>query len=185
MHERQPAAVTLVVSDYPSLHKSPLPAAKRPAKPHKESVASILDRDVAITIQRWLSRVEQLTALKALPIGANERTEFLPEMMRNISAHLRAMHDLELINSPSAAAVAHGQLRYRQGYTAPLIVQESRILQVCIFETIQRNLTTVDFASVLPDIMMIADEVDSQLTQSIDSFLTMQKKEEKLASVKI
>jgi hypothetical protein len=69
--------------------------------------------------------------------------------------------------------VAHGQVRYRQHYTAPLIVQESRILQVCIFETIQRNLGTVDFALVLPDIMLIADEVDSQLAQSIDSFLTM------------
>jgi len=66
--------------------------------------------------------------------------------------------------------VSHGQLRYRQGYTAAMIVQESRILQVCIFETIQRNLPVVDFSSVLPDIMLLADEVDSQLTQSIDSY---------------
>ena len=50
-------------------------------------------------------------------------------------------------------------------------MQESRILQVCLFETIQRNLATVDFSQVLPDIMLIADEVDSQLSQSIDSFL--------------
>jgi len=64
-----------------------------------------------------------------------------------------------------------GELRCRQGYTAPLIVQESRILQVCIFETIQRNLAHVDFSTVLPDIMIIADEVDSQLTQSIDSYV--------------
>ncbi len=184
MRDKQPAALTLVVSDYPRLHKAPVPTAKRSPKPLKECVASILDRDVAITIQRWLSRVEQLPALVALPIGANERTEYLPEMMRNISAHLRAMHNLDVIDSPSPAATAHGQLRYRQGYTAPLMVQESRILQVCIFETIQRNLTSVDFTSVLPDIMIIADEVDSQLTQSVASFLAIQK-EEALASVKI
>src|SRR5208282_5649273 len=72
---------------------------------------------------------------------------------------------------PSSAAVAHGVLRRRLGYTAPMIVRESRALQVSIFETLQRNLGTVDFSSVLPDIMLIADEVDSQLTQSIDSFL--------------
>ena len=71
------------------------------------------------------------------------------------------------------AAAAHGRLRYRQGYTAPLLVQESRILQVCIFETIQRNLGSVDFILVLPGIMLLADEVDSQLTQSIDSFLKL------------
>ena len=45
------------------------------------------------------------------------------------------------------------------------------MLQVCIFETIERNLATVDFTAVLPDIMIIADEVDSQLKQSIGSFL--------------
>ena len=184
MRDKHPAALTLVVSDHPSLHKAPRPTAKRSSKPLKESVASILDRDVDITIQRWLSRVEQLSALNALPIGPNERTEYLPEMMRDISAHLRAVHNVELSDRPSLAAVAHGQLRYRQGYTAPLMVQESRILQVCIFETIQRNLTSVDFTSVLPDIMIIADEVDSQLTQSVASFLASQK-HEALACVRI
>jgi hypothetical protein len=88
---------------------------------------------------------------------------------------LRKNRIIEAIATASSAAVAHGQLRFRQGYTAPLMVQESRILQVCIFETIQRNLSTVDFGLVLPDIMLIADEVDSQLAQSIDSFLVMQK----------
>jgi hypothetical protein len=32
----------------------------------------------------------------------------------------------------------------------------------------------VDFTKVLPDIMIIADEVDSQLKQTIDSFLRTQ-----------
>ena len=47
-------------------------------------------------------------------------------------------------------------------------------MQVSIFETIERNLATVDFTLVLPDIMIIADEVDSQLKQTIASFLSMQ-----------
>ena len=46
-----------------------------------------------------------------------------------------------------------------------MMVQESRILQVSIFETIQRNLSRVDFSLVLPDVMILADEVDSQLAQ--------------------
>jgi hypothetical protein len=91
--------------------------------------------------------------------------------MKDIAARLREARAVEAIARPSEAAVAHGKLRHRQGYGAPMMVQESRILQVCIFETIQRNLATVDFSSVLPDIMLIADEVDSQLTQSVDSFL--------------
>jgi CheY-like chemotaxis protein len=151
----------------------------------KESVASILDRDVAITMERWLSRVERITELAALPLAAKERTEYLPAMIGSITARLRAVpavRAIEAIDSASLTAAAHGQLRYRQGYTAPLIVQESRILQVCIFETIERNLSTVDFTRVLPDIMVIADEVDRQLKQAIDTFLTAQRREATLAS---
>jgi ActR/RegA family two-component response regulator len=202
MRHSQPEALTLVVSGYPDVQKAMtaillqadevlvkpfdvdklaeligkrLLKGKSFPKPTRENVASILDRDASITMQRWLSRVDSVKELTTLPLTAEERTAHLPEMIRDITARLRALRVLEAIATPSAAAVAHGKLRYEQGYTAPLLVQESRILQVCIFETIQRNLATVDFGFVLPDIMLIADEVDSQLTQSIDSFLIMQR----------
>jgi ActR/RegA family two-component response regulator len=202
MHHTQPEALTLVVSGYPDVQKAmatillqadeilvkpldverlsellrqKLSNGKATPKQAKETVASILERDAPITIQRWLSRVEAVGELTALPLTTDERTRHLPGILRNIAVRLRALRTLEAIATPSAAAVAHGELRCRQGYTAPLLVQESRMLQVCIFETIQRNLATVDFTLVLPDIMLIADEVDSQLTQSIDRFLTVQK----------
>jgi hypothetical protein len=112
--------------------------------------------------------------LVCLPLSPQDRTAHLPDIIRSIATRLRMIRVVEAIAIPSPAAVLHGQLRYEQGYTAALIVQESRILQVSIFETIQRNLSTVDFGLVMPDIMLIADEVDSQLAQSIDSFLAAQ-----------
>ncbi len=199
MRHFQPEVVNLVCSGYPDVHKSmaaillqadevlvkpfaadQLPAlmtkkrlTHRPAPgPAKESVASILDRDVALTIQHWLSRVEQIAELSALSLSAAERTKYLPAMMASIAARLRGDRAIEVKDCVTPAAVAHGQIRYAQGYSAPLIVQESRLLQVCIFETIERNLSTVDFTKVLPDIMIIADEVDCQLKQAIGSFLT-------------
>jgi CheY-like chemotaxis protein len=201
MRHTQPEALTLVVSGYPDVQKAMEEITKhadevlvkpfdveqlaslisknkltsKPSpKPAKESVASILDRDAAITIQRWLSRVEEIPELASIPLAAKDRVAHLPEIVKSIRARLDGNRTVAVIDSPCAAAVTHGQVRYRQGYTAPLIVQESRILQVCIFETIQRNLGTVDFTGVLPDIMIIADEVDSQLKQTIDSFLRTQ-----------
>jgi CheY-like chemotaxis protein len=202
MRHIQPNALTLVVSDFPDVQKAmnaillqadevlvkPFDAERLaglmdegkltslpPLRPAKEGVASILDRDAADLMQRWLVRVEQVKELTALPIAAEDRTKYLPEMIGSITARLRGTRDIEAIDNASPAAVKHGQCRYRQGYTAPLIVQESRLLQVSIFETIQRNLNTVDFTAVLPDIMIIADEVDSQLKQTIASFLAMQR----------
>jgi len=55
-------------------------------------------------------------------------------------------------------------------------VHESRILQVTIFETLQSNLNRLDFSLLLPDVMTIADEVDAQLTQSMDSYMKLLRK---------
>jgi len=57
-----------------------------------------------------------------------------------------------------------------------MLVHESRPLQVTIFGTLQKNLNYLDFSLLLPDVMTIADEVDSQLTQSMDSYMHAVKK---------
>jgi hypothetical protein len=44
------------------------------------------------------------------------------------------------------AAIAHGKLRYEQGYTPAMLVHESRILQVTLFGTLQSNLSFLDFS---------------------------------------
>jgi hypothetical protein len=45
------------------------------------------------------------------------------------------------------------------------------MLQVCIFDTLQKNLATIDFSVLLIGVMTIADEIDSQLSQAMDSFI--------------
>lgn len=135
------------------------------------TVAVALEKDAAITVLRWLERVHNTKELTDVTLADRDRAAYLVGFIEQIVTRLRKIRVLEAIAIPSNAAVAHGQLRYRQGYDAPMLVQESRILQVCLFETIQRNLSRMDFNFVLPDVMLIADEVDAQLTQIIDSFL--------------
>jgi hypothetical protein len=52
-----------------------------------------------------------------------------------------------------------------------LMVEESRMLQVSIFQTLQNNLATIDFSVLLHEVMTIADEVDSQLSQAMESYI--------------
>jgi hypothetical protein len=52
-----------------------------------------------------------------------------------------------------------------------MIVEESRTLQVSIFNTLQNNIGSVDFSTLLLDVMTIADEVDSQLKQTMVGFM--------------
>jgi hypothetical protein len=52
-----------------------------------------------------------------------------------------------------------------------MLVEESRILQVCIFHTLQQNLANINFSILLYQVMTIADEVDSQLRQAMDCYV--------------
>jgi hypothetical protein len=64
-------------------------------------------------------------------------------------------------------------MRQLQGYTPGMLVHDSRISQVTLFGTFQGNLSALDFSLLLPDVMTIADEVDSQLMQAMDSFMSV------------
>jgi hypothetical protein len=99
-----------------------------------------------------------------------QRTGHLPRLLQELVHRLRVPRSLGT-KQVSEAAVEHGKIRQSQGYSIPMMVEESRILQVSIFQTLQNNLSTVDFSLLLTDVMTIADEVDSQLKQTISSFM--------------
>src|ERR1700736_465015 len=195
MRHTHPNAVTLVLSGYPAIDEAlsairfqadevlvkPIeiaslrtiiceklthPVAHRPVP--LESVASILERDLDTTIQNWMALVERDEELTRVPLSFPDRTGHLPNLLADLIYRLR-LPSVAKANM-STAAHAHGILRRQQGYTAAMMVEESRILQVSIFNTLQNNLPKVDFSKVLLDVMTIADEVDSQLKQAMLSY---------------
>jgi hypothetical protein len=48
-----------------------------------------------------------------------------------------------------------------------MAVEESRLLQVTIFSTLHKNVNSLEFSALLPDIVTIADEVDA--TEAADA----------------
>jgi len=197
MRHTNPQAVTLVFTGYPALKEAmnaillqadeilvkPMDVPelvalireklqKRGAQKRKgvERVASILERDKKATIANWLGRVCREPELTLVPLSDEARTGHLPKLLQEVVERLREPRALGT-KAVSEGAALHGNIRKSQGYSVPLLIEESRILQVSIFETLQKNLATVDFSSLLLDVMTIADEVDSQLKQTIRSFM--------------
>ncbi len=140
-----------------------------------ESVASILERETQATINDWLLRVELVPQIITVPMGFEERCAHLPQMFRDLVTRLRYPLPLGTRALVSPAAAAHGLSRRKQGYTAAMMVEESRMLQVSIFQTLQNNLHQVDFSLLLVGVMAIADEVDSQLAQAMMSYISESK----------
>jgi ActR/RegA family two-component response regulator len=202
MRHSQPDALTLLVSGYPDVKRSMeaifLEADKILVKPfevekladlvhekmlarepaprtRKERVAAILQRCASHIVEDWLVRVKKNKELTSITLADQERTGYLPKLIEDLIARLRkANAPGDEGDSPrSTAAAAHGKMRRLQGYTPGMLVHDSRILQVTLFGTLQSNLSALDFSLLLPDVMTIADEVDSQLMQAMDSYMTV------------
>ena len=136
-----------------------------------ESVATILERTTQSNIDLWCARVQRDPKLTSVPLSNELRCGHLYQVFRDLVARLRSFTSLGTKELRSVAAAEHGAARYRQGYSAAMLVEESRILQVSIFETLQNNLMNIDFSVLLIGVMTIADEVDSQLGQAMESFI--------------
>jgi DNA-binding response OmpR family regulator len=205
MRHSQPDALTLLMSGYPDVQsamaailleadeiivkpfevgrlaelvREKMLARKPAARVEKERVGVILQRCITAVVEDWLARVKQATELNHLMLDDDERTGHLPKLVEDLVVRLSkpsaTSKDSDAVSS--AAAIAHGKLRYLQGYTPAMLVHESRILQVTLFGTLQSNLRFLDFSLLLPDVMTIADEVDAQLTQSMDSYMKVMQK---------
>jgi hypothetical protein len=133
-----------------------------------ESVANILDRELRPLIADWLGRVEKEPELTCIPLNFEERTGHLPRLMHAVTARLRL--DAQTRAPISEAAGLHGDLRRKQGYPVEMLIEESRLLQVCIFTTLHKNVKNLEFTKLLPDVVTIADEVDAQLKQQMKRF---------------
>jgi CheY-like chemotaxis protein len=195
MRHTHPRAATLVLSGYPAIdealsairlqadevlmkpiqtaslreairNKLANPVARAPLP--TESVASILEHDLNATIQYWMTLVEHDEELTCIPLSFEARSGHLPNLMADLIFRLRIAPTAKA--DASFSARQHGDLRRKQGYTAAMVVEESRLLQVSIFNTLQNNLAKVDFSRVLRDVVTIADEVDSQLKDAMLSY---------------
>ena len=141
------------------------------AKP-KESIATILDHNLDSTIHDWLELVEQDEEIGAVPLNHADRTGHLPKLLQDVIARLRLRDRSKAIIS--IAAGLHGELRSTQGYTVPMLVDESRILQVSIFGTMNKNADSIDSRELLKDVITVADEADSQLRQTTIRYMEVE-----------
>jgi hypothetical protein len=123
-------------------------------------------------IQEWLKQVNLLRDLTNIPLSDSDRTGHLPELFDDLLCRLRLPGDAQ--PPVCIAAAAHGGQRFAQGYSPCMLVEESRIFQITTFGTLHLYQSELDQNRVLLDVVIIADEADRQLTETVRSFMTAQ-----------
>jgi hypothetical protein len=133
------------------------------------SVADMLERELKPTIKEWLRRVNLVPELTHISLSDADRTGHLPKLFHDLICRLR----LTKVADPpiSVAAAAHGKMRRAQGYSASMLIDESRVFQVATFGTLHLHQSELDQNQLLLDVMVIADEVDAQLKETVRSLM--------------
>ena len=134
------------------------------------SIAEILSRNTESAIQMWFDFLQCGERMASAPMDYEQRCGYLPQVFRELISRLQSSQVIGSKGRVSIAATKHGLDRRRQGYSAAMLVEESRMLEVSIFQTLQDHMASIDFSLVLQGVMVIADEIDSQLSQAVASY---------------
>jgi hypothetical protein len=93
-------------------------------------------------------------------------------LLKHLISRLRLANGAQPLKTISAL---HGKVRFQQGYSVAMLIEESRLLQVSIFATLHHCRKDLDPERLMLDVAVIADECDAELKDTVKAFLAQDK----------
>ncbi len=196
MRSMQPNAVRFILTGYPDF-ESALQALRdgvddyliKPAeveeivgkvrtklsgKPASEKIATkplaaVIRREQEYITAKWLEIAKQDPELGAIQMTDANRKDHVPRLL---TVAVGVLEGQELTAENRTAAAQHGQARRKQGYLAPWLVREAKLLQDAVAVCIHRNLLEIQISSLIPDMVRIFGIVQTLGEESLSAFLT-------------
>jgi ActR/RegA family two-component response regulator len=163
-------------ADIPTLLKTlrTTPEGSRILETGGKHASTLIRENAEKIIERWAEETERDPELKHLRLSRNSRIDHLPGLLRQLANRLDKSPDVN-DKQEMESARAHGKTRRQQGFSIPLIVAESRILYSVIANTVQSHLAEMDISSIIPDLILISENLNAMLAESLRSFLAGEK----------
>jgi hypothetical protein len=105
--------------------------------------------------------------LASISLSKADRKDHVPRLLQQAVIKMRGK---ELGQVDGNAAELHGRARHAQGYTVPMLLRESRILQRILSELVGRNLLGVEIGHLVTDMSRMNDTIAAELEKSCRSF---------------
>jgi hypothetical protein len=119
--------------------------------------------------------VNRLPVLNHISLSDADRADHLTSLYYDVICRLCRVEGAHASPPPIfVTAIAHGRTRQAQGYSAAMLVEESRLFEIVTFGILSLHRREFDQSKLLLDIAVIADEVDTQLTESVRSLVEAQ-----------
>ena len=134
----------------------------------RQRLPQVIDANKQSIVEHWLQAVKQDPDIGSIAISDPERQEHLPHLLQ---VAMEVAEGKQLTAEDTNAYVRHGVVRYRQGYSVPLLIREARVLQASVAECIQRNFNGVELSYLVPDTIHFMGTIDALLEASVRGFI--------------
>ena len=162
----KPADIKKLIQTFKEVNTS---ASRNPLPPRKR-ISVIVREHCETVIERWLARCAANLELSGVPLSRTERVDDLPNLLLEIADRLER-HPESMSERAIAAAMKHGVARREQGYTIPMLLVESSILEETLAELLQEHLLAIDISTLIPDMHQISESINRAVETSARTFL--------------
>jgi DNA-binding response OmpR family regulator len=191
MRRVQPEAVTLILTGYPAFEtalraireqvddfltkpadvetlvasiKAKLLNRHAPLQHKIKRLSAVIAEHKAEIVDDWYRRAEQNSELGTVQMSREQRIDHLPQVLEDL---ILGEPESSLGNTMLDAAAAHGVTRRRQGYSVPMLIEESRILNGVLASQINEHLLDIEISFLINDMGSIADRLHVLLRRSM------------------
>jgi ActR/RegA family two-component response regulator len=142
------------------------PMPRHPIEPKR--LSEIISANIVDITQDWLVSIRKDPELARTRLSDAQYTDHVP---RVLEAALKVSQGKAISGEDLRAARDHGALRRKQGYAAPLMIRESRLLHDAIATCLRVNLLAVEISYLIMDLISIHRTQQVLLEESVAAFL--------------
>ena len=141
-----------------------------PSIPQKSKrVPDVIAENKDWVVNAWLQKVKTNSELMSVKLSDAERKDHVPDLLDDAIA--RACDRPVKTEERQKAAERHGTFRYHQGYSVPMLILETQLLQHVIAECIRNNVHRIEIENLIPDIAKISETVTTELRESASAYM--------------
>ena len=162
-------------ADIPTLVSTLRQKVHRPrcSEPPCKRVSTVLLEKSDEIVERWLQEVSVDDRWKSISISRNEQIDCWPSLLAGLAKAIES-GKTEMPAELLHCAATHGAERCKQGYTIPLLVTETRILNKVIAAVLQEDLLSMNLSTLIPDALKTGEYMEILLEESIRAFQAAQ-----------
>lgn len=168
----KPADPLLLVENIRSKLQTRQPRCSVPS----QRLAAIIRDHIDDIAEALLSKMKAHPELAALPLDDHAHIYPLLPLLGELADILDSPEPDTTPTGTLRTAALRGELRFAQGYSIPLLVDNVRLLENAIYEVIHENMLSLDLSFLMIDLRRLNDSLAIQLKESLAAYLEAQEK---------